>query len=48
MEVQSSILKDSVTGKRYRMPGRFSQTASKIYKAFNVVKDRCIKAIVTK
>jgi transposase len=48
MEVQSSILKDTVTGKQYRMPGRFSQTASKIYKAFNLVKDRHIKAIVTK
>lgn len=48
MEVQSSILKDIVTGKQYRMPGRFSQTASKIYKAFNLVKDRQIKAIVTK
>ena len=48
MEVQSSILKDSVTGTQYRMPGRFSQTASKIYKAFNIIKDRHIKAIVTK
>ena len=47
MEVQSSILKDTVTGKQYRMPGRFSQTASKIYKAFNIVKDRHIKVIVT-
>lgn len=46
--VQSSILKDTATNKQYRMPGRFSQTASKIYKAFNVVKDRHIKAIVTK
>ena len=48
MEVQSSILKDTVTGKQYRMPGRFSQTASKIYKAFNIVKDQRIKVIVTK
>ena len=48
MDVQSSILKDTLTGKQYRMPGRFSQTASKIYKAFNMVKDRHIKAIVTK
>jgi transposase len=47
MEVQSSILKDTVTGKQYRLPGRFSQTASKIYKAFNIVKDRHIKVIVT-
>jgi transposase len=48
MEVQSSILKDTLTGKQYRMPSRFSHTASKIYKAFNIIKDRHIKAIVTK
>src|SRR3990167_5511517 len=48
MEVQSSILKDTATGKHYRMPGRFSHTASKIYKAFNIIKDRQIKAIITK
>ncbi len=47
MDVQSSILKDTTTGKQYRIPGRFSQTASKIYKAFNIVKDRHIKAIFT-
>lgn len=47
MQVQSSLLKDTVTGKQYRMPGRVSQTASKIYKAFNLVKERQIKAIVT-
>lgn len=47
MEVQSSILKDTVTGKQYRIPGRFSHTASKIYKAFNLIKDRHIKAIIT-
>lgn len=48
MGVQSSILKDTATSKQYRMPGRFSQTASKIYRAFDIVKDRHIKAIVTK
>lgn len=48
MEVQASILRDTVTGKLYRMPSRFSHTASKIYKAFNILKDRHIKAIVTK
>ncbi len=48
MEVQTSILKDTITGKQYRMPDRFSQTASKIYKAFTIVKDRSIKAIVIK
>jgi transposase len=46
MEVQSSILKDTSTGKQYRMPGRFSHIASKIYKAFSIAKDRHIKAIV--
>jgi len=48
MEVQSSILKDTSTGKQYRMPSRFSQAASKIYKAFNITRDRHIKAIVIK
>jgi transposase len=48
MEVQASILNDTVTGKKYRMPGKFSHTASKIYKAFNMVRDRQIKAIVPK
>lgn len=48
MAVQTSILKDTATEKKYRMPGVFSHTASKIYKAFNLVKDRHIKAIVTK
>ena len=48
MEVQSSVLKDTLTGKLYRMPGRFSQTASKIYKAFNIIRDRHVKAIITK
>ena len=48
MEVQSSILKDTSTGKQYRMPSRFSQAASKIYKAFNIIRDRHIKAIITK
>lgn len=48
MEVQASILKDKVTGKQYHMPGRVSHTASKIYKAFNITKDRRIKAIVSK
>ena len=48
MEVQSSVLQDTSTGKQYRMPSRFSQTASKIYKAFNITRDRHIKAIVIK
>jgi hypothetical protein len=48
MEVQSSVLQDTSTGKQYRMPSRFSQTASKIYKALNITRDRHIKAIVIK
>lgn len=48
MEVQASILKDTFTGKQYRMPGCFTHTASKIYKAFNLNRDRQIKAIVPK
>ena len=48
MEVQSSVLQDTSTGKQYRVPSRFSQTASKIYKAFNITRDRHIKAIVIK
>ena len=47
MDVQASILKDTSTGKQYRMPGRFTHTASKIYRAFNLIRDRQIKAIVT-
>jgi len=48
IDVQASILKDTATGKQYRMPGHFSHTASKIYKAFNIGRDRHIKAIITK
>lgn len=46
MEVQSSILKDTSTNKRYKMPGRFSHQASKIYKAFDISRQREIKLIV--
>ncbi len=47
MEVQASILQDTATGKKYYMPGKFSQTASKIYRAFNLNKDRHTKAIIS-
>jgi transposase len=47
MEVQASILQDTATGKKYHMPGKFSQTASKIYRAFNLNKDRHTKAIIS-
>lgn len=48
MNVQASILRDKVTGKLYRMPSTFSHMASKIYKAFNLTKERNIKAIISK
>lgn len=47
MNVQASILLDTSTGKRYRLHSQFSHHASKIYKAFNLVKDRTIKAIIS-
>ena len=46
LDIQSSILHDTTTGKRYRLPGRVSHNASKIYKAFNITKDKHIKAII--
>lgn len=46
MEVQASILIDTSTCKRYRLPSRFSHNASKIYRAFNIIKDNHIKAII--
>ncbi len=36
MNVQSSIYVHQPTGRRYRMPGKFTQNASKIYKALNM------------
>lgn len=48
MEVQATIFRDTLTEKFYRVPGRFSHTASKIYKAFDIIKDRNIKVIITK
>lgn len=46
MEIQSSILQDTSTGKRYRIASRFSHNASKIYKAFNLTRDNHTKAII--
>ena len=48
MNVQSSILHDVSTDKRYRLPSCFTHNASKIYKAFSLVRNRHIKAIITK
>jgi hypothetical protein len=36
MNVQASIYNHVPTGKRYRQPGTFSNTAAKIYKAFQI------------
>lgn len=36
MHVQASFYRHLPTGKLYRMPGKFSKTASKIYKAFQI------------
>lgn len=36
MHVQASYYRHNPTGKLYRMPGKFSQTASKIYKSFQM------------
>ena len=46
MNVQASILLDTSTGKRYRLDSQFSHHASKIYKAFKLVKNRTIRAII--
>jgi len=48
IDVQSSILHDVATDKRYRLPSCFTHNASKIYKAFGLVRNRHIKAIITK
>jgi transposase len=48
MEVQSSVLKDTSTGKQYRMPSKVTHAATKIYRAFNLIRNRQIKAIITK
>jgi len=36
MHVEASLLRHTPTGKLYRMPGKFSRNASKIYKAFQL------------
>lgn len=46
IDIQSSILLDVSTQKRYRLPSAFSHHASKIYKALNLQRDRQIKEIV--
>lgn len=46
ISVQASILQDVSTGKRYHMPGALTHTASKIYKAFDLVRERKIQEII--
>jgi transposase len=48
MGVQASFLQDTATGKKYHMPGKFTHTASKIYRAFNLNRERHVKAIISK
>lgn len=36
MNVQASLLRHTPTGKMYRLPGKFSHNAAKIYKAFHI------------
>jgi len=44
--VQASFYRHVPTGKIYRMPGKFSQNASKIYKAFQVKRNNHAQVIV--
>jgi transposase len=44
--VQASFYRHTPTGKVYRMPGKFSQNASKIYKAFQIKRSNHAQVIV--
>jgi transposase len=46
MDVQASLLRHTPTGRLYRLPGRFSQTASKIYKAFRLTRKNHAQELV--
>jgi transposase len=46
MHIQASYYRHIPTGKVYRMPGKFSQTASKIYKSFRVERNNHAQVIV--
>ncbi len=45
-QVQASFYQHIPTGKIYRMPGKFSQNASKIYKAFQIQRNNNAQVIV--
>ena len=44
--VQVSILRDTRTGKRYRMPSCMSNKAKKIYQAIGVIRNESVREIV--
>jgi transposase len=46
MHIQASYYRHIPTGKVYRMPGKFSQTASKIYKSFRVERNNHAQVVV--
>ena len=46
MHVQSSFYRHTPTDKLYRLPGKFSQNASKIYKAFQIQRNNHAQVVV--
>jgi transposase len=46
MHVQASYYRHAPTGKLYRMPGKFSQNASKIYKAFQIQRNNQAQVVL--
>ena len=46
MHVQASYYRHAPTGKLYRMPGKFSQDASKIYKAFQIQRNNHAQVVL--
>ena len=46
MHVQASFYRHISTGKAYRMPGKFTHNASKIYKAFQIQRNNCAQVLI--
>ena len=46
MHVQASFYRHIPTGKVYRLPGKFSQNASKIYKTFQIQRNNNAQIVV--
>jgi transposase len=46
MHVQASYYRHVPTGRLYRMPGKFSQTASKIYKTFQIQRNNHAQVVI--